>query len=325
MFSHRQGIFDEYRWIISRLQWLLDGVVVVLMLFLICWICGESFRLIFQVLGLVTFLLTIMVFRATQLYQPWRGANFMRLVRRVFLAWLVIVAILMMLGYVSKTSVHFSRTVLLTWMATVPVALVVLRLQVFWGLRWLRQQGRNTRTVVIAGAGDLGRRLAKNVVDTPWLGMRLLGFFDDRVTGEVHLDHQSYPVLGTLDDMIGFVQKQQVVMVYLALPLRAEDRLRQVVESLQDTTASVYYVPDVFIFSLLSASLTDLRGIPLVALWETPFFGVNGWLKRAEDLVLASLILILVSPLLVLDCPGGEVDVSGPDNLPATALWPGWF
>ena len=106
MINRRQGIFDEYRWIISRLQWLLDGVVVVLLLLLICWICGESFRLIFQLLGLVAFLLTIMVFRATQLYQPWRGANLMRLVRRVFLAWLVVVAILMMLGYVSKTSVH---------------------------------------------------------------------------------------------------------------------------------------------------------------------------------------------------------------------------
>jgi putative colanic acid biosysnthesis UDP-glucose lipid carrier transferase len=310
--DRRQGIFDEYRWILSRLQWILDGVVAVLMLILICWIYGESFRLIFQVLGLVTFLLTIIVFRATQLYQPWRGANFMRLVRRVFLAWLVILAILMMLGYASKTSMRFSRKVLFTWMATVPVALVILRLQVFWGLRWLRQQGRNSRTVVIAGAGDLGRRLAKNVVETSWLGMRLLGFFDDRLTGEIQLDRQSYPVLGTLDDMIGFVQQQQVVMVYLALPLRAEDRLREVVESLQDTTASVYYVPDVFIFSLLSATLTDLKGIPLIALWETPFFGVNGWLKRAEDLVLASLILILVSPLLILIALGVKLTSPGP-------------
>jgi putative colanic acid biosynthesis UDP-glucose lipid carrier transferase len=310
--DRRQGIFDEYRWILSRLQWLLDGIVAVLMLILICWIYGESFRLIFQVLGLVTFLLTMIVFRATQLYQPWRGANLMRLVRRVFLTWLVIVTILMMLGYASQTSLRFSRKVFFTWIAIVPVALVILRLQVFWGLRWLRRQGRNTRTVVIAGAGDLGCRLAKNVVETSWLGMRLLGFFDDRVTGEVHLDHQSYPVLGTLDDMVGFVQKQQIVMVYLALPLRAEDRLREVVESLQDTTASVYYVPDVFIFSLLSASLTDLRGIPLIALWETPFFGVNGWLKRTEDLVLASLILILVSPLLVLIALGVKLTSPGP-------------
>ena len=144
MIDRRQGIFDEYRWILSRLQWVLDGVIVVLMLFLTCWAYGESFRLIFQALGLVTFLLTIIVFRATQLYQPWRGANFVRLVRRVFLAWLVIVAILMMLGYASKTSVRFSRRVLFTWISTVPVALVLLRLQVFWGLRWLRQQGRNS-------------------------------------------------------------------------------------------------------------------------------------------------------------------------------------
>jgi putative colanic acid biosynthesis UDP-glucose lipid carrier transferase len=312
VFDRRQGIFDEYRWIISRVQWLLDGIVVVLLLFLICWACGEPFRLIYQALGLATFLLTIMVFRTTKLYQPWRGANFIRLVRRVWFTWLVVVAILTTLGFITKTSVYYSRKVLLTWMTLVPVALVVLRLQVFWGLRWLRQQGRNTRTVVIAGAGDLGRRLAKNVVETPWLGMRLLGFFDDRVTGEIHLDHQRYPVLGTLDDAVGFVKNHQVHMVYLALPLRAEDRLRGVVESLQDTTASVYFVPDVFIFSLFSASLTDLRGVPLIALWESPFFGVSGWLKRAEDLVLSGLILILVSPLLLIIALGVKLSSPGP-------------
>jgi putative colanic acid biosynthesis UDP-glucose lipid carrier transferase len=312
VFERRQGIFDEYRWIISRVQWILDGIVVVLLLFLICWFYGETFRFRWQALGLATFLLTVMVFRAARLYQPWRGANFFRLLRRVFLSWLVLVAILMTLGYVTKTSIQFSRKVLLTWIVTVPVALVLLRLQIFSALRWLRQQGHNSRTVVIAGAGDLGRRLAQNVVDTPWLGMRLLGFFDDRVTGEIHLDHQVYPVLGTLDDMIGFVKEQQVAMVYLALPLRAEERLRAVVDSLQDTTASLYYVPDVFIFSLLSASFTDLRGLPLIALWETPFFGVNGWLKRAEDLVLAGLILILMSPLLLVIALGVKLLSPGP-------------
>jgi putative colanic acid biosynthesis UDP-glucose lipid carrier transferase len=307
-----RGIFNEYRWIISRVQWLLDGIVVVLLLFLVCWAYGETFRLRWQAVSLITFFLTIMVFRAAQLYQPWRGANLMRLVSRVFLAWIVIAAILLTLGFLTKTSEHFSRKVLLTWIPLVPLALVVLRLKVYWGLRWLRQQGRNSRTVVIAGAGDLGRRLAKNVVDTPWLGMRLLGFFDDRVTETIHLDHHDYPVLGNLDDMIGFVKQQEIVMVYLALPLRAEDRLREVVEALQDTTASVYYVPDVFIFSLLSASFTDLRGIPLIALWETPFFGVNGWVKRAEDLVIASLILILVSPLLLLIALGVKLSSPGP-------------
>ncbi|MCX5892936.1 MAG: hypothetical protein NTW80_08210, partial [Deltaproteobacteria bacterium] len=258
MFSNRQqGIFDQYRWLISRIQWMLDGVVVVLLLFIICLGFGEPFRLIYQMLGLATLLLTVMVFQTANLHQPWRGANLTGLVRRVFLSWIAVIAILSVLGYVTKTSIFFSRKVVLTWMVTAPVALVALRLEMYLGLRWLRRQGRNTRSVVIAGAGDLGRRLAWNIVDTPWLGMRLHGFFDDGLTGEVELRAEgkrtrSYPILGNLDEMIPFVQEKQLHMVYLALPLRAEERLRQVVEALQDTTASVYFVPDVFTFSLLT-------------------------------------------------------------------------
>jgi putative colanic acid biosysnthesis UDP-glucose lipid carrier transferase len=271
------------------------------LLYLICWFYGIKFHHYFQILAAVTFPLTVMAFHATRLYRPWRGADLMKLVRRVILAWIVVVAILTMLGYLTKTSAIFSRRVVLTWMILVPFALVGLRLGVYRGLHWLRKQGHNSRSVVIAGAGDLGKRLAQNVVDTPWLGMRLLGFFDDYVNAEVELaaDTQRYPVLGNLDDLIRFVRENAVEMVYLALPMRAEARLRQVVEGLQYTTTSLYYAPDVFTFSLLSASFMDLRGIPLISLWETPFYGINGWLKRAEDLILASLILLLVSPLLI--------------------------
>jgi len=229
--SNRQkGIFDQYRWLISRIQWILDGVVMALLLFLLCRLCGEPFRIRYQLLGLATFLLTVVVFQAALLYQPWRGADLMRLVRRVILNWILVIAILSVLGFVTKTSVFFSRKVVLIWMALTPLVLVALRLEVYLGLRWLRQQGRNTRSVVIAGAGELGQRLARNMVDSPWLGMRLFGFFDDSLAGEVKLPgggkpQKNYPILGSLDQMIPYVQANQVHMVYLTLPLRAEDRL----------------------------------------------------------------------------------------------------
>jgi putative colanic acid biosynthesis UDP-glucose lipid carrier transferase len=145
--------------------------------------------------------------------------------------------------------------------------------------------------------------------------MRLFGFFDDRLVGEkVELQPggRGYPVLGDLDDMVPFVRDHKIDMVYIALPLRAQDRFRQVVNALKDTTASVYFAPDLFAFSLLQASLTDLRGIPLVSLWETPFYGINGWLKRVEDLVLASLILLVVSPLLLAIAIGVKLSSPGP-------------
>ncbi|MBI4643702.1 MAG: undecaprenyl-phosphate glucose phosphotransferase [Deltaproteobacteria bacterium] len=269
----------------------------------------------YLILAIGTCITTIVVFNAMELYQPWRGANLTRLVRRVFLSWMMIVGVLLTLGFLSKTSHYYSRAVLLLWLILTPFALVVFRLIVYLSLRWARAQGRNTRTAVIGGAGDLGKRLAKNMKDTPWLGMHLRGFFDDFwEEGEIALQpgSKSYPVLGNLDSLADYVQAEKIDMVYLALPLRSENRIREVVNALQDTTASVYFVPDVFTFSLLQATITDLRGIPLISLWESPFYGINGWLKRVEDAILASLILLFVSPLMAAIALGVKFSSPGP-------------
>ncbi len=310
----RQGIIHQYQWLISRLQRLLDGVVVILLLVILCRVYGIPFGRHYYILSVAAILLSLVVFQGAQLYRPWRGANLMRLVRQVFLAWAMVAAILLVLGFALKISTFYSRGVLLPWLGLTPIALVALRLQVYLGLRWARSQGMNTRTVIIVGAGELGKRLARNVVDTPWLGMRLYGFFDDRLVGQTIQPQprgKGYPVLGNLDDMADFIREHKIDMVYLALPLRAQERLRQVVEALRDTTASVYFVPDVFAFSLLQSQLTDLRGIPLISLWETPFYGINGWVKRIEDIVLASLILLLVSPLMLIIALGVRLSSPG--------------
>jgi putative colanic acid biosynthesis UDP-glucose lipid carrier transferase len=257
----------------------------------------------------------VVVFEAAQLYRPWRGANLVRLVRRVFIAWGLIAAFLLALGFVTKTSNFFSRSVMLSWLILTPFALIVLRLNVYLGLRWVRAQGLNTRTAVIGGAGDLGKSLATSMKDTPWLGMHLRGFFDDFLEEEeivLQPGGKSYPVLGNLDSLADYVRAGKIDMVYLALPLRSENRIREVVNALQDTTASVYFVPDVFIFSLLQASITDLRGIPLVSLWETPFYGVNGLLKRAEDIFLATLILLFLLPFMLVIALGVKFSSPGP-------------
>ena len=311
----QQGIFNQYRWLISRIQRLLDGVLVVSLLVFLCWLHGVIFKREFLVLGIVTFLLMMVIFQGAGLYRPWRGANLMGLVRQVFVAWILVAAILVTLGYFTKTSAIFSRKVMFSWMVLTPLVLVALRLKVYMGLHWARERGLNTRTVVIAGAGELGKQLARNVVDTPWLGMRLYGFFDDRLVGEkiqLQPEGRPYPVLGDLDDMVTFVRDHKIDMVYLALPLKAQDRFLEIVDALKDTTASVYFAPDLFAFSLLQASLTDLRGIPLVSLWETPFYGINGWLKRVEDVVLASLILLAVSPVMLFIAVGVKLSSAGP-------------
>jgi len=314
----RPGIFYENSRLIANILRVLDGLVTVLLLAFLYWffqVRPEDFKPYYVLLATITFLLTIVIFSTTRLYKPWRGANLGRLVRQIVLSWTLVVANLAMIGYVTKTSELFSRRVLLVWIALTPMTLMVLRFSVYLVLRWARARGMNSRSAVIAGAGDLGKRLATHLGETISLGIRLLGFFDDRLAGqsvEPIPGGKSYPVLGSLDNLKDFVQKNQINMVYLALPLRAENRLRGVVEALRDTTASVYFVPDVFIFSLLQAGFSDLRGIPLISLWETPFCGINGWLKRAEDLIMATLFLLCLWPLMLFIALGVKFSSPGP-------------
>ncbi len=311
----RRGIFEEHASLISLIQKLVDSCTVFILLFATTTFFDFSFDNSYTILASTAFFLTLIVFQEAGLYRPWRGVEFSRLVRRLFSAWLVVVIILVSAGFLSKTSILFSRLVVGVWIILVPISQLTLRFLIFSVLRWMRSRGVNLRTVVIAGAGDLGQRLARNIITGPWLGLRLIGFFDDYLTDptvRLNVGRDDYPNLGNLDDLVDYVKVHKIDMVYLALPLRAEERLRQAVEGLEDTTVSVYFAPDIFIFSLLGACLTDLRGVPLISLRETPFYGVNSWLKRAEDLLLASLFLLVSLPLMLIIALGIKVTSPGP-------------
>lgn len=311
----RRGVFEEYARLLSIINKFMDSCVVFLLLIATTTFFGFRFDYYYIILASTAFFLTLIVFQETGLYRPWRGVEFSRLVRRLCSAWFVVVTFLVVLGFMTKTSAIFSRMVVGSWIVLVPAVQVSLRLLVYQVLKWVRARGSNFRTVVIAGAGDLGQRLGRNIITSPWLGLRFIGFFDDFLTeSAVRLEPggDGYPNLGDLDDLVDYVKEHDVDMVYLALPLRAEERLRQAVEGLQDTTVSVFFAPDIFIFSLLGACLTDLRGVPLISLWESPFYGVNSWLKRAEDLLLASLFLLVSLPLMLIIALGVKVSSPGP-------------
>jgi putative colanic acid biosynthesis UDP-glucose lipid carrier transferase len=315
-FSNKnRAIFDEYYRIISIIQKMLDGCVVVLLLFLLTTIYGYDFDHYYQVLAVVAFLLTLVVFKAAEIYHPWRGVEFFYLVKRLCSAWVVLVALIVVLGFMTQTSIFYSRRVVGSWVLLVPTALLGLRLSFYTCLRWLRTKEFNLRSAVIAGAGDLGQKVATSLTRNPWLGIKLCGFFDDySIQKVVKLEGlgEEYPNLGNLDAMVDHVKKHKINMVYLALPMRAEARIRQTLESLQDSTTSIYLVPDIFTFSIIGASLTDLQGIPLLSLLEGPLYGVKYWQKRALDLILSGIFLLITSPIMLIIALGIKLSSPGP-------------
>ena len=147
---------------------------------------------------------------------------------------------------------------------------------------------------------ELGFQLARNIRRSPELGLKLAGFFDDRTADRLpRLPKDLGKRLGTIADLVE--QARAGKSTTFTSPFRcAEGRIKNVLAALSDTTASVYVVPDFFVFELLHSRWTNIGGLPAVSVFENPFYGVDGLVKRLADLALASLFLTLAAvPMMV--------------------------
>ncbi len=105
---------------------------------------------------------------------------------------------------------------------------------------------------------------------------------------------------------------EDIDQVWMALPLRAEMRSKQLLEQLRNTTAQVCFVPDIYGFQLLNHSMTEVAGLPVINLTESPMAGANQMTKAIEDYLLASLIVVAISPLLLALAIGVKLSSPGP-------------
>jgi putative colanic acid biosynthesis UDP-glucose lipid carrier transferase len=225
--------------------------------------------------------------------------------------WLAVLALLALLGWASRTFSAFDPRALAAWALATPAALFAAHHALPRLLpRVLSARGIEKR-VVIAGANELGRKLALQIGAMPLLGERVIGFFDDRSRSRLD-ETVSSKNLGLLSALPDYVRRHNVEIIYIALPMASQPRILKLLEDLRDSTASIYFVPDIFVFDLIQARVDSIGGLPLVAVCETPFYGFNGVLKRVSDVVLASLILVAIAPLLAAIAIGVKLSSPGP-------------
>src|SRR5205823_9473123 len=106
--------------------------------------------------------------------------------------------------------------------------------------------------------------------------------------------------IGNIDDLVADARAGFIDRVYITFPMRAEERIRGVLAKLADTTASVYIVPDFFVFQMLHSRWTDIGGLPAVSVFENPLYGVDGLVKRVFDLFVAGCLLVaLALPMML--------------------------
>ena len=226
-------------------------------------------------------------------------------------SWLALLAILLLCGYATRSLNLFEPDIVLWWAVVTPA---LLWLTYFSGralLRRLAAQPGNRRTAVVVGAGALGVKVANAFRARGDIGLSFLGYFDDRADQRVDPD-AILMRLGSLRQVAEYVREHGVHEVYITLPLGSQPRIVELLEQVQGTTASVFFVPDVFGISIIQGRLQDMNGVPVVGLCETPFTGTNQLVKRLSDLVLASIILVLIAPVLLVLALGVRLSSPGP-------------
>lgn len=228
----------------------------------------------------------------------------------VLFPWLLVVTLLV-LGWFSGALAFFDQRVILAWALITPLMLLAAHLLVPVALPKLMSTDGVQRVAVIAGGGHLGQRLAAAIGNSPYLGIRIAGYFEDRAPSRAR-SFSPIPILGSLDRLPDYVKTHRVNLLYITLPMAAQPRILKLLDELRDTTVSIYFAPDIFVVDLIQSRVSTLNGIPLVSMCETPFHGANGILKRASDLVLASVILILISPLMLGIAIGIKLGSPGP-------------
>jgi len=292
----RQGL--TY-FILVALRRVSAAIVVMLSLRITAWAYDAKFNEPYVALSIIAALMALMFFSGDRQKADMLPPRLWNISLSAVSRWCLLIAILLLLGYATKTSSIFSRKVLFTWFVMTPPFLVLVQLSADILISRLLLSAGNMKRVVIAGADELGHNLALKIQSSPYLCMKTEGFFDDRGLERLSKG-SSLPLLGKLGELAGYVREHNIDLIFVVLPIRNIQRVTDLLNQLHDTTASIYFVPDVFVFDLIQCRTSDISGLPIVALCETPFQGSQGLIKAASDYAIASMVLLLTSPIMIL-------------------------
>jgi len=284
----------------------LDPLVVVLCL-LGCVIAhGGPFDPALGAVCILAFIISSRVFGRAHREEELGSAPVPTTFYRIVIEWAAVICILLLAGFAFKVTEQFSRATMLTWFALTPFTLYAAHIA-RQRARWLIANSDYTPTYLIIGANSVGFELFRRL---PRKGF--LGFFDFRSVDRLPDTIDPAHLVGHCKDVAEFSRAHGVTSIYIALPLSNVPRIGEMVRELRDTTASIYFVPDVFAFDLIQGRLVEINGMPAISVCDTPFHGMDAVSKRVTDIVLASIGLALLAPLMVLLATAVKLTSRGP-------------
>ncbi len=289
-----------------------DAAITIIMGFALLHAYVGASEFVYVLLILVTAALVPLCFQFSGLYRiPVMHHTLIHL-GRMLATWTGIFVTLTVGAFLFKISQDVSRVWVVGWYVGGFGALLAMRsvLAMFvW--HWMAT-GRLERRVVIVGGGDRGLRLIEALRASSATDIKICGVFDDRGDQRVPDDIAGLPKLGTVDELVRFARSNRIDLLIMALPMTAERRVLEMMKKL-------WVLPVDIRLSALDAPLRMTAGtysyvgnVPFFNLYDKPLSDWDYVLKVVEDRVLATLFLLMLSPLFLLIAIAIKLDSKGP-------------
>ena len=277
--------------LLSVLEAVLSPLSLIVSLCALAHYYEDELRPVYLVLSFVVFALTFPGRSRLQI-------SFTKVAFDIVLNWILIVALLALAAYATGYHKEFNRHALMTWIWFAPLADIGATLALRAAAPYLLSlQGPRIRALIV-GKNEQGTALSKKIQQTRLSRIELCGFVDSRCAERLNSE-SSNDLLGNIEDLANIVRHQRIQVIYLSLPMVSQPRILNILEELKDTTASIYFVPDMFVTDLIQGQTSAVCGMAVISVCESPFVGWNGLLKRGSDLVFSALILLCILPLLL--------------------------
>jgi Undecaprenyl-phosphate glucose phosphotransferase len=297
--------------LIAVLQIVAPAVIAVVGLYVVFLAYGRPVDQALHSMALLVGLLALLFSRPSRMLQPQLLPGSFPIAVWVVVRWVALLVILLAIGYVTRFSAYYPRRVVLTWATVTPALILVASLVLSQMMRRLLRDPKNARRTVVAGYTESSQRLAKRLMNSTDFCMTVEGFFDDRGAERLNANDEMR-ILGKLNDLPTYVRQHGIGVIFIALPIRHVRRVMDLVDELRDTTASIYYVPDIFVFDLIQARSGIIDGIPVISMCETPLWGYRAATKRLTDILISAMLLVLISPLMVAVAAAAKISSPGP-------------
>lgn len=248
---------------------------------------------------ILSIVLSILIFPLFAVYSSWRVKPLNHTLKGVAAAWVTSFVLLIVLVFILNLDAGWNKRWLLYWFFTVLLYMLIMRICGYYLLGMLREKGRNTRSLVMIGNKELIGKV-KAIVRK----RRELGFVITKVAvlDGVYADTDDsshYPVV-SYEEVLEKCNSGSPDEVWILLPIEEVVKLKNILKDLSFCTSNIRWIPSLRDHSLMNPYVAEIGDYKIFNLAVSPFSDpVNRMIKRIEDIIIGSVILILISPVML--------------------------